>query len=98
MLQRVKAPDISNADSELSRRLFSGAVTPIVKYSGYGGNRYDHQIAIDLGNLAGEKAWKQNPIVITLALVICSGLTSWLLAFVHTGWYVAIYAIEALRH
>lgn len=84
--------------TELSRRLFSGAVTPIVNYSGYDGNLYDHQIAINLGNLAGENAWKQNPIVITMALVICSGLTCWLLAVVHTGWYVAIHKTEAPRH
>ena len=81
----------SDADSRLCKRSFSGAVTPIVNYAGSSSNYWDHQIAINLGNLRDESSWRQNPIVIVTALVICSGLTSWLLEVVHTGWYVIIH-------
>lgn len=70
------------------RRYFSGASTPIVNYAGGSRNIWDHQIAINLGNLKGEQAWRQNPIVITTALVVCSGLTSWLLEVVRKEWYI----------
>lgn len=83
-----KAPDTGNTDFGMLRRHFSGASTPIVNYAGGSGNIWDHQIAINLGNLEGEKAWRQNPIVITTALVFCSGLTSWLLEVVRTEWYM----------
>ena len=66
-------------------------MTPIVNYAGGSGNVWDHQIAINLGNLRDESAWRQNPIVIFTALVVCSGLTSWTLEIVHTGWYVIIH-------
>ena len=39
------------------------------------------------GKLGGEKAWRQSPIVITTALIVCSKLTSWLLEIVHAEWY-----------
>ena len=86
-----RAPNTGAADSRSWIRHFSGAVTPIVNYAGSSWNIWDHQIAINLGNLRDESAWRQNPIVIVTALVVCSGLTSWLLEVVHTGWYVIIH-------
>ena len=90
-MANLRVPDTGGADYELWIRYFSGAVTPIVNYAGNSRNIWDHQIAINLGNLRDESAWRQNPIVIVTALVICSGLTSWLLEVVHTEWYVIIH-------
>ena len=65
-----KAPDTGDANFSLWIRYFSGTVTPVVNYAGSSWNIWDHQIAINPGNLRDESAWRQNPIVIVTALVV----------------------------
>ena len=80
-----------------SERYFSEATTPIVAL---GSNlpRPRNQILINLGNLRGETAFKQSLGLITLMLVVCSGLTTWLLEIVHARWnWVKIVAIPGLQ-
>ena len=88
LIHNFRGSDAGSTNVDLMSRYFCGANTPVVNYNGGSGNIWDHQIALNLGNLAGEKAWRQKPFVITTALVICSGLTCWLLEIVRADWCV----------
>lgn len=81
-----------------TKRLFSSVTTPIVTVSRDEINIWEHQIVINLGNLRGENAFRQNAILIFSVLVICSGLTTWLLEIVRADWtWVKIVAIPGLH-
>lgn len=80
------------------KRYLSGANTPIVNINGNPTNLWDHQLVINLGNIKEEQDWRHNPIIIIIALIVCSGATSWLLEIVYAQWtWVKIVAIPGLH-
>ncbi|KAL8860633.1 MAG: hypothetical protein Q9178_002986 [Gyalolechia marmorata] len=83
---------------EKERRWFSGGNTPIVDVGVGPGNLHGNTLTINLGNLREEKRLRKHSVVVILALVVCAGLTSWLLEIVQAEWdWVKIVAIPGLH-
>ncbi|KAL8920305.1 MAG: hypothetical protein Q9172_004564 [Xanthocarpia lactea] len=83
---------------EKERRWFSGGNRPIVDVGVGPGNLHGNTLTINLGNLREEKRLRKHPVVVIPALVVCAGLTSWLLEIVQAEWdWVKIVAIPGLH-
>ncbi|KAL8894530.1 MAG: hypothetical protein Q9192_004242 [Flavoplaca navasiana] len=80
------------------RRWFSGGSTPVVNVGVGPENLHRNTLTINLGNLTEEKRSRKHAVVIISALVVCAGLTSWLLEIVQAEWnWVKVVAVPGLH-
>ncbi|KAL8894123.1 MAG: hypothetical protein Q9192_004597 [Flavoplaca navasiana] len=80
------------------RRWFSGGNTPLINVGVGPENLHRNTLTINLGNLKEEKRLRKHAVVVISALVVCAGLTSWLLEIVQAEWnWVKVVAIPGLH-
>ena len=75
--------ETSDIQIRKSKRYFRGTNTPILEIPD---QEYLYTTVINLGNLHAESALAQNPVLVAIGVVVCSGTTTWLLELISAKW------------